>query len=76
MKEALQTISDEEKRAFILGECYASDLRKYTGSEEPDAEYFCVNPQCRRGISCTEETSTGDGIYECWNCGQKIKVLM
>lgn len=76
MQEALETISEGEKRAFVLGECYASDLRKYTGLEDPDSEFFCVNPLCKRGISCTEETATGDGIYECWHCGQKIKVLM
>lgn len=69
-----EEVTDGEKRALVLGECYAEDLRKYEGDE--DAEYFCVNPLCQKGVSCTEETPTGDGIYECQHCGKKITVLM
>lgn len=69
-----EKLTEGEKYAFALGVCNTKDLRKYEGEE--DAEFFCVNPLCQKGISCTEETPTGDGVYECWHCGQKLKVWM
>lgn len=68
----MKSMTLEEENAYFLGEIHYADLQPYDGPE--DAEFYCVNPDCRRGISCTEETPTGDGIYECAHCGQKLTV--
>lgn len=65
---------DLERSAWLFGECHPEHLRRYEG--KGDFEYHCPNPSCGNGINCTEETATGDAIYECVHCGNKLKVIL